>query len=86
MATASTQARWRAKSADKKRQLNVTVAHTVHDQLSGIAEGYGLKGKGEAVAFSSFVVDTLSKAAKTDPSADTLLQLMQTTFVAKHTK
>jgi len=86
MATASTQARWRAKTASEKRQLNVTVAHKVHDRLDHIAEGYDLRGKGEAVAFSSFVLETLNKAAKSDPSAESLLSLLNTSFQATRSK
>ena len=86
MATASTQARWRAKTASEKRQLNVTVAHKVHDRLQHIAEGYDLRGKGEAVAFSSFVLETLGRAAQSDPSAESLLTLLNTSFQSSRSK
>lgn len=67
MATAQSQRRWRRKSHLVKRQLNVMARGLVHGYLEEIATAQDLRGKGEAVAFSAYVVRVLMQQAEYDP-------------------
>jgi len=69
MATTRSQRRWRAKNHLVKRQLNVMARGLVHDYLDEIACAHGLRGKGEAVAFSAFAVRMLMQQTDHDPAA-----------------
>lgn len=80
MATAQSQRRWRAKNRFNKTQLNVMVPRLVHDDLSEIAADNDLRGKGEAVSFSSFVAKGLAQYAEHDPNAAQLLDIFRTSY------
>lgn len=69
MATSSSQRRWRSKNHLVKRQLNVMARGLVHEYLEEIAAAHGLRGKGEAVAFSAFAVRLMMQHAGHDPAA-----------------
>lgn len=73
MATCRSQRRWRDKHRFVKTQLNVMARRHTHDALAAIAGRFGLRGKGEAVAFASVVVRALVQRAEYDPSAARLL-------------
>lgn len=64
MARAHLQRKWRAKHRLVKRQLNVMARQHTHDALDAVATTYGLRGKGEAVAFACFVVRALIQRAE----------------------
>lgn len=68
------QQRWRNKYSQVKRQLNVMARLQTHDALSRIATEFGLKGKGEAVAFVCFATQGLMQRADYDPNAAMVLR------------
>jgi len=68
------QQRWRNKYSQVKRQLNVMARRQTHDALSRIAAEFGLKGKGEAVAFVCFATQGLMQRAEYDPDAARVLR------------
>lgn len=74
MARAHLQKKWRDKNRLVKRQLNVMARQHAHDALEVMAANYGLRGKGEAVAFACFVVRTLIQRAEYDGDAEQLLE------------
>jgi len=80
MATAQSQRRWRAKNRFNKTQLNVMVPRLVHEDLAEIADDNGLRGKGEAVSFASFVTKGLTQYADHDASAAQLLEIFRSTY------
>ncbi len=73
MASAELQRRWRNKHKFSKQQLNVMARHLVHQDLDEIAAEFELRGKGEAVAFCSFLAKGLKQYAERDASAHQLL-------------
>lgn len=73
MAQAHVQKKWRDKNRFVKRQLNVMARQHTHEALEAMATTYGLRGKGEAVAFSCFVVRALIQRAEYSASAARLL-------------
>lgn len=75
MATNTAQRRWRNKNRFVKTQLNVMARRLVHDDLDEVAQAFGLRGKGEAVAFSSFVAKGIMQYAAHNDEARRLLQL-----------
>lgn len=80
MATKTSQARWRAKNRYLKTQLNVMSRRLVHDDLDEIARRHALRGKGEAVGFSSFVTKGLIQHAEHDADARRLLARFSAAF------
>lgn len=81
MATNAAQRRWRAKHQFTKRQLNVMVRTLVHRDLDDIALRVGLRGKGEAVSFCSFVAKGLIQFADHDRSSRRLLDAFLRAYV-----
>lgn len=75
MATTKAQRRWRDKNRFVKTQLNVMARRLVHDDLNEVAEVHGLRGKAEAVAFSSFVTKGIIQYAAHNDEARRLLDL-----------
>ena len=75
MASADLQRRWRNKHKFSKQQLNVMARRLVHEDLDEIAAEFELRGKGEAVAFSSFLAKGLTQYAERDPGARQLLRI-----------
>jgi len=73
MATTRSQKRWRDKHRFVKTQLNVMARRQTHDALAAAAERFGLRGKGEAVAFASVVVRALIQRAEYDPATARML-------------
>ena len=80
MATASAQNRWRSKNRLVKSQLNVMARRLVHDDLVEIAGRYRLRGKGEAVGFSSFITKVLMQYADHNTVARRLLELFRDAY------
>ncbi len=67
------QHRWRRKHRFVKRQLNVMARTQTHAALAQFAERFGLRGKGEAVAFACFVTRALIQRADYSPEAAQML-------------
>ena len=63
MAATHHQKKWRDKNRLVKSQLNVVARRSVHDELDRISESFQLRGKGEAVSFTTFVTQALVKRA-----------------------
>lgn len=80
MATARAQGKWRGKNRFVKSQLNVMARKLVHQDLDEIAGRYGLRGKGEAVGFSSFVTKGLLQYADHNEEARRLLKLFSEAY------
>ncbi len=74
MAQTQSQRRWRQKYRLVKRQLNVMARKTTHDALAQFARLFGLKGKGEAVAFACFVTRALLQRAEYNADAAQMLE------------
>lgn len=74
MARAHLQKKWRDKNRFVKRQLNVMARQHTHDALEVMAKTYGLRGKGEAVAFACFVTRALILRAERGGDAARLLE------------
>ncbi|MDH3701483.1 MAG: hypothetical protein OEU46_09230 [Alphaproteobacteria bacterium] len=75
MATTRSQNKWRGKNRFVKSQLNVMARKLVHQDLDEIAKRFELRGKGEAVGFSSFVTKGLMQYADHNQEASRLLEL-----------
>lgn len=75
MANTRAQNKWRGKNRFVKSQLNVMARKLVHQDLDEIAERFELRGKGEAVGFSSFVTKGLMQYADHNQEASRLLEL-----------
>jgi hypothetical protein len=73
MASAELQHRWRTKHRFTKQQLNVMARRLVHKDLDETATAFDLRGKGEAVAFCSFLAKGLVQYAERDANARQLL-------------
>jgi len=80
MATARAQQEWRAKNRFVKSQLNVMARRIVHDDLNDIASKFALRGKGEAVSFSTHVTKGLMQHAGHNDEARRLLSVFSETF------
>ncbi len=80
MASANAQKKWRDKHRFVKKQLNVMTRRLIHSYLDEIAEGYGLRGKGEAVAFSCFVTKALIQRAGFNAEAARILEVFHHTY------
>ncbi|MCW8862637.1 MAG: hypothetical protein OQJ87_04790 [Rhodospirillales bacterium] len=80
MATAEAQKKWRRKKRPVKRQLNVVARALIHDYLDEITESYALKGKGEAVTFSCFIVKSLMQQSEFNQEAARLLSVFSENF------
>jgi len=80
MATTRAQGKWRNKHRLVKKQLNVMARMIVHDYLTGIAGRFGLRGKGEAVTFASFVTQAMMQRAEHDTEAAELLDVFRHTY------
>lgn len=80
MATAYAQSRWRSKNRFVKSQLNVMARRLVHDDLVEIAGRYRLRGKGEAVGFSSYITKGLMQYADYNAEARRLLELFRDSY------
>ena len=80
MATAKAQQKWRSKNRFVKTQLNVMARRLVHDDLEEIAARFELRGKGEAVGFSSFVTKGLMQYAEHNREARRLIGLFSEAF------
>lgn len=81
MATTKAQGKWRDKHRFVKKQLNVMARTIVHDYLTDIAERFGLRGKGEAVTFASFVTQALVQRAEYDAETAELLDVFRHTYL-----
>jgi len=75
MATNAAQRRWRAKNRFTKTQLNIMARRLVHDDLDEIARVFQLRGKAEAVAFSTFATKGLIQYATYNKEAQHLLTI-----------
>lgn len=74
MADPKTQRRWRLKFRFIKRQLNVMARQQTHEALGLFAGTFGLRGKGEAVAFACFVTRGLMQRAEYNAEAAQMLE------------
>lgn len=74
MSSTKSQNRWRAKNKPVKRQLNVMARSRVHDHLETLAEEFRLRGKGEAVSFTSFVTESLQQRASYNKDVAQMLE------------
>ncbi len=74
MAQAEAQDRWRRKNQLVKTQLNVMARRQTHHALDHIAAQFELRGKGEAVAFCSFVTRALLQRAEYDPEVARMVE------------
>lgn len=75
MATNTAQRRWRAKNRFVKTQLNVMAKRVVHDDLEEVARVFQLRGKAEAIAFSTFATKGLIQYATHNAEARRLLEI-----------
>lgn len=80
MATNEAQQKWRNKHRFTKAQLNVMVRKLVHKDLKEIAGRQKLRGKAEAVSYSSFVTKGLFQYAEHNAEARRLLSLFASAF------
>ena len=80
MATAESQRKWRDKHRFVKKQLNVMARTLTHKYLDQIAKRFGLRGKGEAVAFACFVTQAMMQRSDFDAEAAELLDVFRSTF------
>lgn len=80
MASTESQRRWRRKNRLVKSQLNVMARGQTHNWLEEVADHFALRGKGEAVAFSAFVVQWLMQQAGGNAEADRLLALLKDAY------
>ncbi|WP_404386093.1 hypothetical protein [Caenispirillum salinarum] len=76
MASPESQMRWRRKNRLVKKQLNVMARGEVHRWLEESADRFGLRGKGEAVAFNAFVVRWLIQQSGTTAEFARLLEML----------
>ncbi|MCA1939413.1 MAG: hypothetical protein LDL26_00310 [Caenispirillum bisanense] len=82
MATTESQTRWRRKNRYVKKQLNVMARGQVHAWLEQVGDRFALRGKGEAVAFSAFVVQWLMQQSGHNAEAARLLDLLSEAYHA----
>ncbi len=74
MATTEAQRKWRDKNRYVKKQLNVMARKGIHEYLEGVAEKFGLRGKGEAVTFAAVVTQALIQRADYNTEAARMLE------------
>ncbi len=74
MASTSAQQKWRLTHRFVKRQLNVMARETTHRLLGEFAQRFRLRGKGEAVTFSVFVMHALVQRAAYSDEAKAILE------------
>lgn len=77
MAGSDAQKKWRRKNRLVKSQLNVMAPRLVHDDLAELAHEKGLRGKGEAVSFCSFVAKGLMQQAAHNPEAARIARILE---------
>lgn len=80
MASTTAQRRWRERNRYVKTQLNVMTRRLVHDDLAEIARCNKLRGKGEAVGFSSYVAKGLTQYAEHNMEARRLLTIFREAY------
>ena len=80
MAEARAQSKWRDKYRFVKTQLNVMARKITHDGLDEVAKTYGLKGKGEAVAFCCFITRAQMQKGWNDPKSKMMLDSLVASF------
>ncbi len=80
MATAQAQQKWRDKNRFVKKQLNVMARKLVHEYLDDVASTFGLRGKGEAVAFTCFITQALMQRADFNAEAARVLDTFAETY------
>ncbi len=80
MATAQAQRKWRDKHRFVKKQLNVMARKMTHTYLEDIASKFGLRGKGEAVAFACFVTQALIQRADFNTESSRVLDVFADTY------
>lgn len=80
MANAKSQKKWRDKHVFVKKQLNVMTRRLIHSYLAEIAKEYDLRGKGEAVAFCSFITKALMQRAGFNAEAARILEVFLHTY------
>ncbi len=80
MASTEAQRKWRDKNRLVKSQLNIMARKLLHDDLAEIAGEFGLRGKAEAVGFSTFLTKGLIQYAEHDSEAKRLLALFANAF------
>jgi len=74
MATREAQSKWRQTNRYVKRQLNVMAREYIHRRLDAFAGEFDLRGKGEAVTFSTFVTHLLMQRAEFSGEAKKILE------------
>ena len=74
------QQKWRDKNRAAKSQLNVMARTATHDGLAEVAQEFGLKGKGEAVAFCAYVVRALKQKGAQDAPTYLYLDALRAGF------
>jgi len=74
------QQKWRDKNRAVKSQLNVMARTATHDGLAEGAQEFGLKGKGEAVAFCAYVVRALKQKGAQDAPTYLYLDALRAGF------
>jgi hypothetical protein len=74
MATVDAQRKWRDKNRFVKHQLNVMARRQIHRYLEDIAGDFGLRGKGEAVTFASFLTRALMQRGDNDDAIRQMLE------------
>ena len=84
MTTAKSQKKWRDKHRLVKTQLNVMARKSVHEDLLKLAQNFNLRGKGEAVSFSAFMVCALSQRADYSTEAARMLDDFAEAFHRDH--
>ena len=73
MATTEAQRKWRDKHRLVKKQLNVMARKSTHDVLEEFSETFNLRGKGEAVTFTTFITLALIQQADFNTHAARML-------------
>lgn len=73
MATREAQHKWRLTNRYVKRQLNVMAREHIHGRLDAFASEFDLRGKGEAVTFTTFVTHLLMQRAEFSDEARKIL-------------
>ncbi len=74
MATREAQHKWRLTNRYVKRQLNVMAREHIHRRLDEFASGFDLRGKGEAVTFTTFVTHRLMQRSEFSDEARKILE------------
>lgn len=80
MATREGQHKWRLTHRYVKRQLNVMAREHIHRKLDEFAARFDLRGKGEAVTFSTFVTQALMQRSEFSEEARRILEDAATAY------